>query len=485
VAALLALALRPPPAYGPFARDFEAYYSAGAVWNAGGDPYTRDVWAVERSVPGVDATHDELLPYVGPAAALPFWSLLARVPFGAARVIWEGMLAAAVAGIVAGALLLAGGRTTPRRAGVALVLAATSGPVVSGFTLGQAALVGAAAVILAFAALERRSGWAIPAAIVAAIQPNLALPLAVRLIDRRALAALAAAATAFLAIELTIGGGIAGFGGYLHLLRLHDAAERYITIQHTLPALAAAAGASHHLADAIGVVGSLAALALVVVAMVRLREQPTIVACIAVALLPIVVPFFHEHDFAIDLLPAIVLFQRGDARGRALTGIAAVMTLVDWFGFAQRPQATVQNGCLAVAVATGCAILAARDGADGPGVRRASIAPLLTCALLAACAIPLAHAFIAPTWPETLGPYHAPAGADISTIWGEEALRSGLTAVVPAWSVLRAIPLIGCVLFAYAAARLALPAYATTMVPSRTASATCASESPLQGPSVQ
>ena len=33
---------RPAPTPGPYARDFEAYYAAGAVWDAGGDPWSRD-----------------------------------------------------------------------------------------------------------------------------------------------------------------------------------------------------------------------------------------------------------------------------------------------------------------------------------------------------------------------------------------------------------------------------------------------------------
>ena len=482
---LLAVAFRPAPAAGPFARDFEAYYSAGAVRNAGGDPYGRAIWKVERTIPDVDASHDEMLPYVGPAAALPFWSLVARLPFGIARAVWESLLALAIAGIVAGSLLIAGGRITPLRAVVALALAASSGPVVSGFTLGQAALIGSCATIAAFAALERRSRWAIPAAFVAAIQPNLALPLAMRAFDRRSFVMLAGAAAAFFAATFAAGGGPAGLVAYVHLLRLHDAAERYITIQHTLPALAAAFGASHARADAIGAVASIFALALAVTAAVRLRAHPAIVACVGVALLPIAVPFFHEHDFAIDLLPVLVLMQRGNARTRTLTGVVAVMTLVDWFGLAQRPQATAQLVCLAIAVAAACALLAARDDAHTRDERIACLAPLATALLLVAACVPFAHAFAAPTWPDALGPYHASPTAAISAIWNEEGRRSGLEAVVPAWSVLRAIPLLGCLVLAYASARLALPVQATTIAPSRTASAMLASDSPLHGPSVQ
>jgi hypothetical protein len=476
---------RPDPGSGPFARDFEAYYSAGAVWNAGGDPYSRDVWRVERTIPGVDATHDEMLPFVGPAAALPFWSLVARLPFRSARLLWEIVLAAAVAAIVAGSLALAGVPVSRARAAIALILGGSCGPVISGFTLGQAALVGAAGTILAFLALERRSRWAIPAAFVAAIQPNLALPLATRAFDRRSFVLLAIAAAAFIGVTLAAGGGIAGVLGYVHVLRLHDEAERFITIQHTVPALIAALGASRAVADRLAGAASLIALAAIVAVGARRRAQPLVVACVGVALLPLVVPFFHEHDFAIDLMPAIVLLVRGDARTRTLAGCASVMTLIDWFGLAQRPQATVQIAALATAVAVAVAILAGRDGATAVAEDRwATFAPLVTAAVLAAVCIPLAHVFVAPTWPDTLGPYHARPGADISSIWGEESVRSGLAAIVPAWSVLRAIPLLGCVLLALASLRLGLAGYATTTAPSRTTIGMPVNESPLQGPAV-
>ncbi len=475
--------LRPTGSAGPFARDFEAYVAAGATWLAGGDPYGRDVWRIESTIPGVDASHDELLPYVGPAAALPFWSLLARLPFERARIVWEAILVVALGALVGASLVLAGAARTRSRVVLALVLAAVSGPVISAVTLGQAALVGAAAMVLALVALDRRSWWAMPAAFIAAIQPNLALPLAVRALDRRAFALLAGAATAFVALTLAIGGGLAGLTAYLQLLRAHDAAERYITIQHTLPALAAAWGASHARADAIGSAVSLAALAIVAFAALRWRAQPLVATCVAIALLPFAVPFFHEHDFTLDLVPVLVLATRGDGRVRALTGCAAVMVLVDWFGMAQRPSGTVQIACLALAVACAYALLAARDDDAPLYARLTALAPLVTAAVLTAVCLPLAHAFPAPTWPDTLGTYHAAPGAGISAIWAAESVRSGLAAVVPGWSALRAIPLAGCLVLAYASVLLATGS-ATNTSPLRIASGTPASASPLQGPIV-
>src|SRR6202011_4122617 len=115
--ALIAIALaftlfRPPPTQGPFARDFEAYYAAGATWNAGGDPWSRAVWTTERGIAGVDTSRDEMLPYVGPAAALPLFGALARLPFSAAVVVWTASLVAAFAALVLAALALAPARGT-------------------------------------------------------------------------------------------------------------------------------------------------------------------------------------------------------------------------------------------------------------------------------------------------------------------------------------------------------------------------------------
>jgi hypothetical protein len=456
LAALAATALRPPPTSGPFARDFEAYYAAGATWNAGGDPWSRDVWRVERTIPGVDATRDELLPFVGPAASLPLWSLLAQLPFAAARTVWVAVLAFALATLALSALLLAGVRPGIGEALCAIAFAALCGPAISALALGQVALLAAAAVALALLALERRSPWAIVAACVAALQPNLALPLATRLTAKRPALLLVAAAALFLAVTLAIGGGIGGLAGYLQRLGVHGAGERFIVIQYALPAIASA----FHLAPARALIlgDAIAVLTIAAGAIVafRLRAQPRYVALAGIALLPIAVPFFHEHDFTLELIPAIVLAFDADVRARAFAGIATMCTLVDWLGVAQRPQSAAQTAALAVALA--CVFCALQRRALPP-----ALAPLLACAILIAALLPLAHAFPAPVWPDALGAFHAAPALDASAVWAAEQRAAGLDAQVPAWGVLRAVPLGGCVLFAYAALLAARSARTTAL----------------------
>ncbi len=252
----------------------------------------------------------------------------------------------------------------------------------------------------------------------------------------------------------------------------HTASERFVLIQYSVPAIAVSFGAGRRLAELAGNTLAFAAVACVAAIAIRLRAQPRLAAAFAIALLPWAVPFFHEHDFVIELIPAIVLAASANARVRALAGIAAACALVDWLGIAQRPSFAAQTVALAFAVACAFAALPNRS-------LRAStpLPPLIACALLAAIAVPLALAFRAPAWPDALGAFHAAANLDASAVWAAEQQRAGLNGVAVAWGVLRAIPLLGCALLA-AGAYFAADPVAITMRPARTASGTAVSESP-------
>jgi len=438
--------LKPPPTSGPYARDFEAYYAAGAVWDAGGNPWSRDVWRVERAIGGVDAARDELLPYVGPAAALPLFGALARFPQPVAVRLWSGLLAGAFGALVVAALLLA--RT--RRVEVllaAFALGLVAGPTISALALGQVALLSAGAIACALVFYERKAIAAGAAAtFVAGLQPNLAIVLVARMRDRAALAAATLGALAFAALTLTSGGGIGGMLRYLHRLSAHGRAERFIAIQDTPASIAWAFGAPENAAAAIATVCALAALGATIVAGVRSRLDARDGALLALAALPLAIPFFHEHDFVVELIPVLVLGVRAQGAARAWAGAGAVLVLTDWFSMAQRPPATAQVAVCAFA-------LAAAFVALGPGTRarRADLAPLLAALVVVAAAVPLAHAFPAPTWPDALpAAYHAPSGADATAVWAQEQDLSGLQTRQPAWGALRALPLAGCVVLGVA-----------------------------------
>jgi hypothetical protein len=437
---------RPPPTQGPFGRDFEAYYAAGATWNAGGDPWSRDVWRTERTIDGVDATRDELLPYVGPAAALPLFGALARLPFEVAVRWWTALLALGLLALALAPLRLAGGGAPTTAFGVVL-FTAIAAPVISALALGQAALLAAGGLAVALLAYERRAlAPATLATLVSALQPNLALGLIPRLRDRFAFAAAALAGALFAACTLLTGGGVTGFGAYLVRLREHARAETFVAIQHTPAAIAWALGAPAATAAAIGVAVSLVAVAAVAAVTIRLRLRPLDGTLLGLAALPLAVPFFHEHDFLVEAIPLSILAIRTRGTPRVLAGIAAALVLVDWFGLAQRGAGQAQ--ILALGAGVACAFAAC-----GPGRRLggADLAPFATLGLAAFCALPLGHAAPAPVWPDGLpAGYHAPAATDASGVWADEQRAAGLDVRQPAWGALRALPLAGCIVLGVA-----------------------------------
>lgn len=444
--ALAATVFLPPRTRGPYARDFEAYYAAGAVWDAGGNPWSREVWPVERTIAGVDPSQEELLPYVGPAAALPLFGALARLPHPVAVRVWMGLVALATGGLVLAALALA----HERRVGAllaAFALTLVAGPTISDLALGQVALVAAAGIACALVAYARGAiVCGALATLLAGLQPNLALALIARMRDRVALISAALGALGFALLTLIAGGGVAGFVSYLQRLSVHGRAERFVVIQHTPAAIAWALGAQASTALACGTVVAVATVLAVVITIVRAKLNATDGTLLALAVLPLAVPFFHEHDFVIALIPALVLASRATGAARAASGIAVIAVLADWLNLGQRPAAHAQ------AYADACALCFAFIALGrGRVATRADLAPFITAAALFAVSIPLVSHHTIPTWPDALPPaYRAPANADASAAWGDEQHVAGLEARDPISGALRAIPLGGSILLGLA-----------------------------------
>jgi len=438
----LAFALHPPRTPGPSDRDFEAYYSAGRTWDDGSDPYSRLIWRTERTIDGVVATRDELLPFVGPPPVLSFFGALAHLPQPVAERLWSGVLAAALAGLVLASFFLARAPRDPLVLVAAFVLATLCGPGLSDLALGQIALVSAAGIALAIVALDRRA--TIPAAaamLLGAVQPNLVIALVARMRTRRDLGIAIGAGIAFFAIGFACL-GTGAWTDYLARLARHGAAEGMILIQQTPAAIAYGLGAPRALARALGLaVAAIAAIA-AVAGIVRGRLGPLDATLVALATLPLAIPFFHEHDFVVLIVPAIVLAVRARGVWLALAACATVLGLVDWLGFAQRPPQEPQNALLALAVSLAFAIVA--------GTRRAAFAGTLALLVLLAIFIPLARAHPAPTWPDTLArDFHVPPDLDASDVWAAEQRAAGLERRDPVWAALRTLPLAGSALFAY------------------------------------
>ncbi|MBV8355697.1 MAG: DUF2029 domain-containing protein [Candidatus Eremiobacteraeota bacterium] len=452
VAALLLIVafviVRPVGTPGPAMRDFEAYYSAGVVAQHGGDPYGRDIWEVERTIPGVDPSHNETLPFVGPPASLFLWRTLALLPYSIAGRVWGATMALTMMALILASLELAGAQRRPDILIGAYIFVGSYGPLTSDIALGQVALLSGAGVVLTLLLFRTRRWWtAAFSALAAALQPNLGLVLVV-VRDARAWAAFALGFILF-AAATALEGGLPGFVRYLDLLRAHGAAEHAVVIQITPGSIAYGFGAGETAARVVAVAAALAALVLVALALRAVRRMTARVA-LAICALPFILPFFHEHDFLLTILPA--LWCAIVARGRALGFAAffAVASGIDWLGLGQRPLNALQSVVLCATCGLGFALVAR--------LRAAAFAGLLVVPFVAAVSL-IAATHPVPIWPDGLPPHWVPpVDADISRVWELSQIAAGLTAQVPLWDVLRALSLLSTALLGFAVYRIsALP----------------------------
>lgn len=439
------VAARPQATPGPYLRDFEAYWSAGSAWNAHADPYGRAIWLAERSVAGVDPTHEELLPFVGPPATLLIWSLFARLPYRAAALLWTATLAIALLALVFGCVRASGRRAAFLTVLAALALAIAWGPVTSDLALGQVALPAFAAAILVVLAGDAAPAFAALGASVAFAQPNASLGLVSQLGRNRTTLALAAGAI----ITYALGALAAGPGWpltYARTLVAHSSAEGLVAIQITPAAVAFGFGATPAAARALSVVAALLAIAGAIAVVTRVRERFARFAALS-ALIPFVASFVHEHDLLIAYAAAAWGAQRTNGSARLVALAGTLLAATDWLGLAQRPSGVVQSALLAIAA------FAAFVALGEAGLTRGTLAVAAAFGALFAGMSWLGATNPVPIWPDALGAYHAPAHATAAAVWSAEQHRSGLLAQVPAWALLRSLSLCGCAMLAYAICR--------------------------------
>lgn len=446
---------RTPDAGGVALRDFEAYYAAGSTWHYHGDPYGREIWRAERTIPGVVATRDELLPFVGPPFSLPLWDALSRLPWVWAAGVWHVVMLASFATVVLAGLRIAAGKLVAFDACAALVMGATFAPLTSGAALGQVALPACAAVVAMPVLLRLRFGYAAAfGGLVAALQPNLALALVARLREPRSWIGAAAAFAIALGGSIVAMEGLGGIGHYLAVLHDHAYAERDAAIQTTLAGVLRGFGANSDVAGTVAAIVALAIVAALAVQCLSRRYAPDACLVLACAALPLALPFAHEHDFNIAFLPVIVIVCRSAGAARLLAAGAGIALAVDWLGLAQRPGSTLE--ACSLAFATGLAIAALRSS-EAPERGSPSYAPSRDAthlAVLAAgatlcialVAIPAAH-HVLPTWPDRLPNTFAVARTmPAPDVWHAEQAAAGINARDAYWGLLRLFPLTGCAL---------------------------------------
>ena len=438
VAAALLFA-RPHSTPGPALRDFEAYWSAGAAFNAAADPYGRAVWNAERTVPGVDASRDELLPFVGPPATLPLWSVLARLPYESAARAWWALLALALLGLLLLLARSAGGAVAPFNVAALVLLALGFGPMTSDLALGQIALL-ALMGATAFVCLAGVPVAAFFGAFFAYFQPNVALGLLSQLGRNRTTFALVAAGVATYLAGVA-GGGWAWPVTYASVLAAHAGAERFNAIQISPAAIAFGFGLPERFAAAFGlaVAGGTIVAAIV---MLRSVRAPFARFASAAALVPLVAGFFHEHDLIVAFPAAVWCAFNTRGSTRALATIGTLFVAIDWLGLAQRPSGALQSGLLAAAAV--CVLVALADVKEA----RVTLGVGLSMISLLGTAAWLGSTHSAPVWPDTLGGFHAAATLSAAAVWNAEQHVAGLDAREPVWALLRSLSLLGCALLA-------------------------------------
>ena len=441
---------------GPVYRDFESYYAGGATWRYGGDPYSREVWRTERTLPQIVTTRDEILPFVGPPYALPFWETLSRLPWSAASFLWGAILVASLVALVFSGVSLgsadgaADRATLALRSFAALIFAATFGPLTSGIALGQVAIVSCAAVGLTPFALrgKRTIAKTLASSIVASLQPTVALALIARIASARSAVAIAGAGAIVVAGSQL---ALARFGGvpdYLHVLAEHSAAERAIAIQTTAGAVVRGFGASPAASEIAAIVVALVTIALLAWQCFSRRYAPDDRLLLASSALPLVWPFAHEHDFAIAFVPALVVLMRARGFVWILAALAALAIGADWLGLAQRPADVPFEALRAFA---GAFAVAALFGARDDRFDSRALVPLgVGVAVLAAGAAVASHPLA--VWPDGLPrDFHVPLACDAAQTWAAEQLRAGVAKYDAANAALRSLSLLGCALLWFAA----------------------------------
>ena len=382
--ALVALAVaffvvRPKPTPGPALRDFESYYAAGVTWHYHGDPYGRDVWRTERTIPGVVATRDELLPFVGPPFGLPLWEAVARLPWSGAAVVWQIVLAVSLAILTFGTLRLARGRIDACDAPAALAFAAGFGPLTSGIALGQVAVP----------RVRRDRSRPVRSRARASCSPRPRRPSPPRSNPisqscsrrasrgRRSYIAFAFAAAIAAGGSLAALGGPGGLAAYATVLRAHAAAERFIAIQTAPAAVLRALGASAHLAGTIALTLAVVTICGIALQCASRRYGANERLALACAAAPLALPFAHEHDFTIAFFPALLIVRRARGTAWVLAAFAALAVAADWLGLAQRPTGIAESAFLSLDA--GLALVVLARGA----IRPYHFIPLATAAAIA------------------------------------------------------------------------------------------------------
>jgi len=426
-------------------RDFESYYAAGSAWVARENPYTPALWRHEQPIPGVRADRYEVLPFLGFPALLPLWGAFATLGFSVAAALWAVLTIV----LLLGAIWLLLRQLHARDVGSFLSVSALCicfAPLTSAFALGQAALPVFALIVMTTALFVVDPARASSAAFFTALQPNLAVTLLSQIRYRDVALVLGVVALALLVLTPLVS-SLADVRAYVSELGAHAASERHALIQFTPGAIAYGFGLSDRASSAVGILSMLGAAAIWLTIMVRRWATRWWRLAITCALLPFGSPFFHEHDFVVLLIPALMCLCSARSRIWSIAASATVLVAIDWLGLAQRPDGAFQSALLAFALLG--AIVAFSD----QPLRLHRFAGLAALLLIPAAVI--AARFPAPIWPDALPAHVTWVRSTLSATWHAELQAAHELAPHPLWASLRLMTVIGAGLLAWCSIRTA------------------------------
>lgn len=434
---------RPHPTPGPLMRDFEAYYAAGEASLHGDDPYSAAIWKYEKGIDGVNPSRPEVLPFVGPPPALLLWRSVARLPYDVAVRLWQAILL-----LCAGLVAFLCARFARIRAGAAAVFAIAVialgfGPLTSDLALGQIALFSFAVVLAAAVLAPYRPVAAALCVCAGFVQPNVGLVSSGIVRDRRTLFVVLLGALLFAEIAM-LGGGIDRLMQYAMVLAAHGQAERFAAIQITPQAILYGFGTPPLLAS---LTGDAIAVAVTVYWIYAVRTIGGAAERLALtcAAAPLAMPFFHEHDLVLLLLPALLIAVRSRS---PIAPAAFFLCSIDWLGLAQRPDGTVQTILLSSGALLALLTLRA--------FTRVELAYALGVIAIAAILGGVAAYHPLGVWPDAMHAFHIAPNASLATRWEAEQRASGLLEPNAFAAALRILPLLGCAVLSLSCKALAL-----------------------------
>jgi len=330
------LLVRPEVRPSTLLRDFNAFYCAGASIDRGADPYRAEpLGACERAPRPAgfgQGMANLAMPAPLPPYALAPFTLLAKLPYGAAAAMWVLCLLAAFA-LTIGAMRRLTNLPLP-----ALIAAFALTDGFAGIALGQIAPMAIAAIALAALFAERGQDRAAAiAAAVAMIEPHVGLPAALALFVWRPQArvplALAGAICVGLSLALT---GLANNLEYVrNVLPAHAFSEIVNQKQFSLTYILHRLGVDDANALHAGNLSYLMMLVLgIAAAPVIAKRSASAGAIVAFPVAAALVggPFSHIVQLAAVLPAALLLYARVPSL-RAPLGIAIAALAVPWVQF--------------------------------------------------------------------------------------------------------------------------------------------------------